>query len=1127
MPKTDAIEDVYPLTPLQEGLLFHSVYTREGGLYHDQFSAVLRGPLDPDALAEAWRDVVAATPILRTAFSWRSGGAPRQVVARRVETALIREDWRTLAPAEQDRRRAGLLQADMERGFDLARPPLTRATLARLADDAWFLLWSRHHLLLDGWSVTLVLRSWLAAYGARVRGETAAPAAGRPFRDYVTWLQGRDAGAAEAHWRGVLGEIEQATPLGLARPEGLAEPPGEARFAETEIELGKAESDALQALASAARVTPATVIEGAWALLLARLSGERDVVFGQTVAGRPPELAGVEAMVGLFINTLPRRIRMRSAEPLGDWLRAVQAEAAATREFEHTPLVRTQAWSAVARDRPLFETLLVVENYPTGQTLGSLGAVRVEQARSHERTHYPVTLIAAPGARWHLRLLYDRSRLTDGHAGQWRDGLVAALASMARGAEGRIGSLGILGPAEAGLILKEWNATARAHDRSASLVSLVRDQAFRTPEAIAAADGRRTLTYRELLARAQGLARRLRAAGVKPEDRVGLCLGRSVELVASLLGILESGAAYVPLDPAYPAERLAFMAADAGLAALVTQPEWAGRVPAGAAPVLHPGGDEAPGDPGPAPHPAQLAYLIYTSGSTGRPKAAAIEHRQAVALVHWGLGLFSREELAGMFFGTSISFDLSVFELFATLAAGGKVIVGENALDLAAHPLRDAVTFVNTVPSAAAELARQGAFPPSARTICMAGETLTAALADRLYEFPGLRRVCDLYGPSEDTTYSTYIQREPGGPATIGRVMENSRLYLLDDDLQPAPVGAIGEIHLAGEGLARGYFGRPELTAERFIPDPFSPEPGGRLYRSGDLARFRSDGALEFIGRKDHQVKIRGFRVELGEVQSRLERHPDVAEAAVLIREHPARGKYLVAFIAPRTGAAPAADGLAAWVRQALPVYMMPSAWHFLPRLPRTPNGKLDRRELPEDTLAGGVAAPDAAPRPGDPVEEIAAGIWAEVLGLGAVRPADNFFELGGHSLLATQAIARVRAALQTEVPLRTLFEHPTLAAFAAAVRRQRLGAGESAAIPLRPEGSAPPLSFAQERMWAMDRLAPGSAAYHLPSVLEARGPLEAPRLRQALETVVARHEALRTRFPEQGGRVTAAVDEV
>jgi amino acid adenylation domain-containing protein/non-ribosomal peptide synthase protein (TIGR01720 family) len=1184
MSKKDAIEDVYPLTPLQEGLLFHSVYAPGGGQYHDQFSAVLRGPLRPEHLAEAWQAVVTATPILRTAFSWKAGGAPLQVVVRRAEAPLHTEDWRGLSPEAQAARRAEYMAEDVRRGFDLARPPLTRAALIRIGDDAWFFLWSRHHLLLDGWSVTLVLRAWLNAYGELCRGRTPSFPPPRPFREYVEWLKRQDEGRAQAFWRNELGDLEEPASLGLANslPALRAEenlprrspvggedglPAEESRHGEIDLLLGADESEALRQLARSARVTLAAVFQGAWALLLARLSGDRNVLFGLTVAGRPAALPGVEAMVGLFINTLPLRLPIRSDEPLGAWLRAGHERASAAREFEHTPLVKIQGWSGVARDRPLFESLLVVENYPADQALsGALESVRIEAARSHERTHYPVTLIAAPGDRIGLRLLHDRARLTDTQAARWIGGLRTLLGAMTRDAskveridpnalsdvasrtsasgstrstlDEPVGRLGILGPTEEARLLREWNATARARDGSATLPSLVAAQAARTPQAVAVLDGRERLTYAELRRRAGELAVRLRAAGAGPERCVGVCLERSAGLVVALLAVLESGAAYVPLDPVYPADRLEFMAGDAQLAVLLTQPGLEDRLPAHTVPTVYVAPGPAEGEDGPPSGtagtttgagpalPANLAYLIYTSGSTGRPKATAIEHRQAAALVQWALTVFSPRELTGVLFSTSMCFDLSVFEVFVTLAAGGKVIVAENALVLPLHPARGEVTLLNTVPSAAAELARQEAIPPSVVTICLAGEPLSAALSDRLYSFPTVERVCDLYGPSEDTTYSTFAQRVRGGPATIGRVIDNSRLYLLDDDLQPAPLGAIGEIHLAGEGLARGYLGRPDLTAERFGPDPFAREPGGRLYRTGDLARFREDGQLEYLGRRDHQVKIRGFRIELGEIQARLEAHPELAEAAVLAREHPARGKYLAAFVASKPGAAPTVERLAAWIRETLPAYMMPSAWHFLPQLPRTPNGKLDRRALPADPIDSGAAAAEAAPRPGDPVGEIVAGIWAQVLGVGSVRSGDNFFELGGHSLLATQAVARVRTALQAEVPLRTLFEHPTLGAFAAAVRAQRNGADPAAeeAVPPRPAGSEPPLSFAQERMWTMARLAPDSPAYHVPAVLEATGELDVGALRRALAAVVARHEALRMSFPERDGRPSVAV---
>ncbi len=1129
MSKKDAIEDVYPLTPLQEGLLFHSVYAPHGGQYHDQFSAVLRGPLRPELLGEAWAAVVAATPILRTAFAWQSGGAPLQVVARRVDAPLRLEDWRPLTGVAAAERRARLLAEDVAVGFDLGRAPLTRVTLARLDDATWFLLWSRHHLLLDGWSVTLVLRAWLAGYADRCAGRPPALPSVRPFHAYVDWLRRQDEALAREFWTAELGDLVEPAGLGLARPPGGEAPAGEDRHAEINHALGPEETAALVRLARAAGVTLAAVFQGAWALLLARLGGERDVVFGLTVAGRPADLPGVDEMVGLFINTIPLRLRIQPDQSLGAWLRAGQARAAAAREFEHAPLVKIHGWSGVARDRALFETLLVVENYPVEAALaGRLGTVAVEEARSHERTHYPATLIVAPGERIGLRLLHDRARVTDAQAARWLDGLRTVLAGMAAGEARSVGSLGALGGAERDRVLIAWNRTARVRDRAATLPALVAAQVKRTPQAVAVVDEHRRLSYAELQARADRLSTALRRAGAGPERCVGVCVGRSVDLVVALLGVLGSGAAYVPLDPAYPAERLAFMAGDAGLVALVAEPGLEARVPIAGIPILRV--DAGPDADGawPLPLPGNLAYLIYTSGSTGRPKAAAIEHRQAAALVDWASSVFSARELSGVLFSTSVCFDLSVFEVFVTLATGGKVIVAENALALPTHPARGEVTLLNTVPSAAAELARQEAIPSGVVCVCLAGEPLTAALADRLYAFPSVERVCDLYGPSEDTTYSTFAQRQRGGPATVGRVIDHSRLYLLDDDLQPAPIGAVGEIHLAGDGLARGYLGRPDLTADRFGPDPFAPEPGGRLYRTGDLARFREDGQLEFLGRRDHQVKIRGFRIELGEVQARLEAHPEVAEAAVIARVHPERGAYLAAFVAPKPAAAPSIDRLAAWMRETLPVYMMPAAWRILPRLPRTPNGKLDRRLLPGDEAGLGPPAAQAAPRPADPAHEIVAGIWAQVLGVGAVHPNDNFFELGGHSLLATQAVSRVRVALRTEVELRALFDHPTLSAFVAALRARRLGDPDPVEAPVerRPAGSAPPQSLAQARMWTLARLAPDSPAYHVPAVLEATGPLDAEALRRALETVVARHEALCMTYPEEDGLARVAVGE-
>lgn len=1122
-----AAEDVYPLTPLQEGLLFHTLLSPEEGAYHDQFSAILHGPLDPAGLQRAWRSVVAHHAIFRTAFAWQSGKAPLQVVGRQVETPFVELDWRGTAPEEQAARRRQLQADDLRQRFDPAKAPLTRITLARLADESWFLLWSRHHLLLDGWSVSLVLREWLTTYQALRAGQPAPSSSAPPFRNYIAWLQRQDPARAEAFWRGEIGDVSQPTPLGLARSEGEA-PPAD-RHGERERRLSPETSEAVRQLARAARVTPATVFQAVWALVLARLAGERDIVFGNTVSGRPTDLPGADAMVGLFINTLPLRVRIDPARPVGDWLRDLQVRTAAAREFEATPLVRAQGWTEVPRDRPLFDTLLVYENYPTGEALeGELGALRVEAVQSHERTHYAATLIVAPGDRFSLLLLHDRARLPDDLAHRWLDYLEEALGALAGSVARPLGGCAILPTEERRQLLETWNDTARAFDRRATLPSLVLAQATRSPSAVAVVDGTTRLTYAELVARAGRLAATLRRAGAGPETCVGVCLERNADLVVSLLGVLLSGAAYVPLDPAYPAERLAFMAGDARMVALVTQRSVAGRLPSLTIPLVWRDAAEAETEAEAglsalaALDPANLAYLIYTSGSTGRPKATAIEHRQAVAFIAWARTVYSSDELAGVLFSTSVCFDLSIFELFVTLAAGGKVIVAENALALPTLPARDEVTLVNTVPSAATELVRAEGVPPGVVTINLAGEPLTAVLADRLYAIPTLRRVYDLYGPSEDTTYSTCALRERGGPATIGRVIANSRLYLLDPDLEPVPVGAVGELYLAGDGLARGYLGRADLTAERFLPDPFAREPGGRLYRTGDLARFRSDGQIEFLGRGDHQVKIRGFRIELGEIQARIEAHPDVAEAAVLAREHPQRGPYLVAFVAPAAGAALVTTELADWVRATLPHYMVPSTWHPLAALPRTPNGKLDRKALPADHDGPAPVEPGRNLRRAteDPLDGLVAGIWAEVLGLPECGPEANFFELGGHSLLATQVVARVRAALGREVPLRTLFNHPTRGAFVQALRAADGVGDDAAAIPL-PTAGDPVLSPAQERMWVLAQIDAAGAAYHIPIVLDLRGALDAAALAAAFTAVLARHESLRTgvRATEDGPR--------
>ncbi|HEX7242821.1 MAG TPA: amino acid adenylation domain-containing protein, partial [Longimicrobiaceae bacterium] len=648
-------------------------------------------------------------------------------------------------------------------------------------------------------------------------------------------------------------------------------------------------------------------------------------------------------------------------------------------------------------------------------------------------------------------------------------------------------------------------------------------QAARTPEAVAVVFEAESLSYGALNARANRLAHHLRGLGVGPEVRVAVCVERSLEMVVGLLGILKAGGAYVPLDPAYPAERLAYMLADSGAPVLLTQEELRGAlpVPEGMRVLTVAEAGSGSGENRESGATARsLAYLIYTSGSTGVPKGVAIEHESAVALLSWAAGVYSAEELSGVLASTSISFDLSVFELFLPLSRGGRVIVVENALAVADSPAAGEVRLINTVPSAIAALLKSGRIPAGVTTVNLAGEPLKAELVDALYARGGIERVYDLYGPSEDTTYSTYTLREAGGAATIGSAISNTQAYVADRGLQAVPVGVPGELYLGGSGLARGYLGRADLTGERFVPDPFGGKAGGRLYRTGDRARWRTDGRLEYLGRLDAQVKVRGFRIELGEVEAALRRAPGVAECVVVAREDEPGERRLVAYV---VGGAEAEE-LRVHLRRSLPEYMVPGAFVGLERLPLTPNGKLDRKALPAPEY-GGAGEAYVAPR--TEVEEVLAGIWAEVLGAERVGVGENFFDLGGHSLLATRVVARAQAALGTEIPLRALFEAPTVAGLAGRVEAAlREGAGVQAPpiVPVPRDGSPLPLSFAQARLWFIDRLEPGSAAYNMAFPLRLRGALDARALAGALTGLARRHESLRTVFAAEDGEPVQVV---
>ncbi len=1133
------------LTPVQEGMLFHTLYAPGSGVYHEQRACVLEGDLDTAAYERGWESVIERHPVLRTAFHWEGLPKPLQAVHRRVEPSWHRGDWRGLSPATQRERLAAHLREDRSRGFELGRAPLLRLALFRLGEQSHQLVLSFHHILLDGWCLPFVFRDVSIAYEALQRRQAPRLQRPRPYREFLLWLQSRDTSGDEAFWRRELAGFHHPTPLPAPGPAAGRSAADADAAAEVRDVLPADRAAALQGFARTHQLTLNTMVQAAWALLLARWSGQRDVLFGTTVSGRPASLPGSEAMVGLFINTLPVRAAAPLAEPLLPWLRELQERQAEARDHEHTPLARIQAWSEIPPGRPLFETIVVFENQMSEALSHAAVQLRTRELHGVGRTNYPLTLVVAPGAPLVLHALYDRSRIDPAGAARTLGHLRTLLAAMAEDPRRCPEDLPLLTPEERQQLLFEWGES-ESFGSTTCLHRLFEAVAARRPEAVAVSCGEEALTYRELDARAERLASRLRALGVGPDVPAALCLERSPRLVAALLAVLKAGGAYIPIDPLYPADRISFLLEDSGAPVLITDEKTA--VPETAARLLRiedvereesPGGGPAAGS---GPSPGNLAYVIYTSGSTGRPKGVLVTHGNAVRLFAATAGRFGFGEGDAWTLLHSYAFDFSVWEIWGALLYGGRLVVVPHWTSRSPESfrgllLRERVTVLNQTPSAFRQLARadeevsgpEGADRLALRWVIFGGEALEpATLGPWLSRHGGHRpRLVNMYGITETTVHVTWREMSAadldGRSSPVGRAIPDLRLRLLDARLEPVPIGAAGEIHVGGPGLARGYLGRPELTAERFVPDPFCGpgSTGARLYRTGDLARHRPDGELEYLGRADHQVKVRGHRIELGEVEAALARHPQVREAVVALRED-----RLVAYVVPRGAGAAGltAGGLRSSLRAWLPEPMLPAAFVILDALPVTPHGKVDRRALPDLGSARQEAGASRVP-PRGPVEEALAAIWAEVLDIEAVDAHDSFFDLGGHSLLATRAVARVRSVFGVDVPLRSLFEAPSVSGFAAVVETALRG-GSSTPPPPVPmaRDTPPPLSFAQQRLWFLHQLEPWSAAYNLTQALRIDGPLSAAGLARALAALVARHEALRTTFPESAGAPVQAI---
>ena len=1113
-----------PLSFPQQRLWLVERLTPGESAYHIPYVFRLRGPLDAAALASALAALAERHEVLRTRFVERDG-QPWQEILAPAPAALEVEK-----AAEGDLER--LSREETARPFDLAAAPPFRARLARLGaedseDHALFL--TLHHIAFDGWSEPILLDELSAFYGAALTGASPQlPELPVQYADFAAWQRawpGELLAARLSYWTGQL-----AGPAPLELPTDRPRPPVETfRGAQAAVTVPAGMTAALRGLARERNATLFMLLLAAWQTLLHRIAGQDDVIVGSPVANREqPEVRG---LIGFFVNMLPLRTNLADSGPsfekVLDRVRQTVLEA-----FDHAdvPFERLVDELRVERDlsrHPIFQVLFSLETgEPARLRLPGAEAERLPPATGFAKLDLSLDLVDAGEKGLTGYIEYNTDLFDAATVERMAGHLVNLLAAVAADAAVRVSEIDLLTAAERDL-LRQWSGGPASEAPSALLHEAFAARAAEASGRLALVWGERRLTYGELDERSDRLAARLRALGVGPEVRVGLCSARTPDLVTGVLGILKAGGAYVPLDPGYPRERLAFTLEDARVPVLVTQENLLSVLPEHEARVLLLDGPEMelPAERPPAlAAPDNLAYLIYTSGSTGRPKGVAIAHRSAVEMVRWASGVFPDGDLAGVLASTSICFDLSVFEIFLPLSRGGAVVLAANALELPALPAAGEVTLINTVPSAMAELVRTGGVPASVRTVNLAGEALPGTLVDEIHGRAGLR-VMNLYGPSEDTTYSTFAEIPPGTAVpSIGRTIDGTRAWVLDRAGLPAPPGVPGDLHLGGAGLARGYLERPDLTAERFVPDAWSGEPGGRLYRTGDLVRWLPDGTLAFLGRADHQVKVRGFRIEPGEVEAALARHPAVREAVVAVRGDTLADRRLVAWVTPREER-PAPSDLRDFLLSRLPGPAVPSAFVVLDELPRTPNGKVDRRALPSLEAEAERSAPYAAPS--TPTGEVLAGIWSGLLGVERVGAHDSFFELGGHSLLASQLVFRVREAFGAELPLSAVFQAPTLDALAGAVAAA--SSSPSSGPVLRPiprtgDLTGLPLSASQLRQWFLVQLEPESVDFNLPITVRLEGDLDTAALAAALRALVRRHEALRTTFIAVGGRPAAVI---
>lgn len=1060
------IQDIYPLSTMQQGMVFQNAFGQRAGIYHVQTQMRIEQDLKIEFFLKSWQQVMERHAVLRSSISLGTEEQEAiQLVWKQLPLPYKLYDWQGESAQVQQERLLAYLEAERLRGIDIEQAPLWRLSFFQLGPQQYEAIYSFHHAILDGWSSSLIMAEVATIYTALWQEQTLQLPAEQPYREYIRWLNAQDLDVAEHYWREQLRGFQHATPLDMEQHErSLALLARDEDHVTDELaSISEQETTLLTAFARTHQLTLNTIIQGMWGLLLSRYSREDDIVFGVTVSGRPGALQDVEQIIGLFINTLPLRLHIEDQAACVDWLQEIQIKSGELRDYEYSPLVQVQRWSEIEPGKPLFESILVFENYPVNEQ--DSVKLKTRNIRSLERANYPLNLAVAPGPRLLLRIVYDTQHFQSATIQRLLQQLQTLLHNLVQHPHEKLAYLSLLQPQEWQRTVIDWNATHTSYPATQSLTAQFEQQVERLPDAIAITDGQDQITYHELNRRANQLTGYIQSLGREREEHIGLAMERSLEMVIGILAILKAGGAYVPLDLSYPPERLALMLHDADIHLLITLKQHAeGFLPEDVQLLCL---DQAwPDDVQNAtsnpsqqiPSTEMLAYVLYTSGSTGRPKGVAIPHRAVTRLVRETnyIRFVETDRVAHL---SNTSFDAATFEIWGALLNGARLLVipRRTLLDPStlAHLLHEEACSIILVTTALFHqlISLDNAFFSQQRLLIFGGEAVDPGRVREALAGSPPAELLHAYGPTECTSIATWYPveavAEHAATVPIGRPISNTQVYILDQHMQVVSVGIVGELYLGGAGLARGYINRADATAEFFRPDPFSLERGARLYKTGDLVRYQADGAIKFIGRVDQQVKIRGFRIEPGEIEVALSQHPAVQACVVLVRTNTSGELSLFAYIA--TSQQCTVGEIRTFLRQRLPEYMLPPEIIFLDALPLTPNGKIDRRALPApDTF---TQAPEQnLARPLTRTEETLAAIWSRALGKEWIDTSSTLFELGGHSLIAVRIINQMRETFQIDLPLHVLFEAPTISGLAERVDAFQLIQNISAVAPSQVE---------------------------------------------------------------------------